>query len=188
MPAQLTYPGVYIEEIPSGVRTIIGVATSITAFLGRAFKGPVNDPFTINSYSDFERNFGGMQSKYPMSYAVRDFFLNGGSQAIIVRLIHPNVELDFEKGKKILDAAKQVYDEAEKGVDANDAKAKADAAYGKIQNDANKSKEEKDAAKNVLNAANAGTTLQSIIEAAKKAMPPDPATFAKRAVLGRVPL
>ena len=31
-----TYPGVYIEEISSGVRTIIGVSTSITAFIGRA--------------------------------------------------------------------------------------------------------------------------------------------------------
>ena len=41
MPATLTYPGVYIEEIPSGVRTITGVATSITAFIGRALRGPV---------------------------------------------------------------------------------------------------------------------------------------------------
>ncbi len=40
MPATLTYPGVYIEEIPSGVRTITGVATSITAFIGRAVRGP----------------------------------------------------------------------------------------------------------------------------------------------------
>ena len=38
MPATLTYPGVYIEEVPSGVRTITGVATSITAFVGRAKK------------------------------------------------------------------------------------------------------------------------------------------------------
>jgi len=29
MPVALSYPGVYIEEIPSGVRTITGVATSI---------------------------------------------------------------------------------------------------------------------------------------------------------------
>ena len=36
MPVAVSYPGVYIEEIPSGVRTITGVATSITAFLGRA--------------------------------------------------------------------------------------------------------------------------------------------------------
>ena len=57
MPAALTYPGVYIEEIPSGVRTITGVATSITAFVGRASRGPVNDPTTINSFADYERTF-----------------------------------------------------------------------------------------------------------------------------------
>src|SRR5947207_13100474 len=85
MPAY-NYPGVYIEEIPSGVRTIVGVATSITAFLGRAARGLANEPTTLNSFADFERRFGGLKIDYPMSYAVRDFFSNGGSQAIIVRL------------------------------------------------------------------------------------------------------
>jgi phage tail sheath protein FI len=86
MPVTPTYPGVYIEEVPSGVRTITGVATSITAFIGRALRGPVNEPVTINSFGDFERVFGGLWVGGPMSYAVRDFYLNGGSQAIIVRL------------------------------------------------------------------------------------------------------
>ncbi len=89
MPVIPTYPGVYIEEIPSGVRTVMGVATSITAFIGRALRGPVNEPVTINSYGDFERIFGGLWVESTMSYAVRDFYLNGGSQAIIVRLFHP---------------------------------------------------------------------------------------------------
>lgn len=88
MPATLTYPGVYIEEIPSGVRTITGVATSITAFIGRALRGPTDDPITINSYGDFERIFGGLWVESSLGYAVRDFYLNGGSQAIIVRLFH----------------------------------------------------------------------------------------------------
>src|SRR4051812_38534256 len=88
MPVQVSYPGVYIEEIPSGVHTIIGVATSITAFIGRARSGPVNDPVIINGLGDFERRFGGLGVDYPMSYAVRDFFLNGGAQAVIVRLFH----------------------------------------------------------------------------------------------------
>src|SRR4028119_1906103 len=86
MPTPLTYPGVYIEEIPSGVRTITGVATSITAFVGRTQRGPVDEPITINSFSDFERMFGGLWAESTLSYAVRDFYLNGGSQAIIVRL------------------------------------------------------------------------------------------------------
>lgn len=86
MPAVLLSPGVYIEEIPSGVRTIAGVATSITAFLGRAARGDVDKPVVINSYGDFERAFGGLGVAFPMSYAVRDFFANGGAQAVIVRL------------------------------------------------------------------------------------------------------
>src|SRR5436305_7953610 len=88
MPASLTYPGVYVEEIKSGVRTITGVATSIAAFVGSAERGPVNDPTTIFSFGEFERNFGGLDLDHSMSFAVRDFYLNGGSQAIIVRLVN----------------------------------------------------------------------------------------------------
>ena len=88
MPVTPTYPGVYIEEISSGVRTITGVATSITAFIGRALTGPVNESIIINSYSDFERTFGGLWLGSTLGYAVRDFYLNGGSQAIVIRLYH----------------------------------------------------------------------------------------------------
>jgi phage tail sheath protein FI len=108
MPVTPTYPGVYIEEIPSGVRTITGVATSITAFIGRALRGPVNEPVPISSFAEFERIFGGLWVDSPTTYAVRDFYGNGGSQAIIVRLFeglgpnayariqfegHPNIKL-----------------------------------------------------------------------------------------------
>lgn len=86
MPAQLSYPGVYVEEIPSGVRTITGVATSIAAFLGRASRGPVNQATTIFSFADYERQFGGLAEDSMMSFAVRDFFLNGGATAVVVRL------------------------------------------------------------------------------------------------------
>ena len=86
MPVTVSYPGVYVEEIPSGVRTITGVATSITAFLGRALRGPTDTAVTINSYGDFDRIFGGLWTGSTLGYAVRDFYLNGGSQAIIVRL------------------------------------------------------------------------------------------------------
>jgi phage tail sheath protein FI len=86
MPITPTYPGVYIEEIPSGVRTIAGVATSITAFVGRAKQGPVDEPTTVFSFGEYERKFGGLWLDSPMSYSVRDFFQNGGGQAIIVRV------------------------------------------------------------------------------------------------------
>jgi len=82
----VSYPGVYIEEVPSGVRTIAGVATSVTGFVGRARRGPVNEPVVISNFGDFERTFGGLATTDPMGYAVRDFYQNGGSQAVIVRL------------------------------------------------------------------------------------------------------
>jgi hypothetical protein len=88
MPATLTYPGVYIEEVPSGVRTIVGVATSITAFVGRTRRGPTNTAVTINSFGDFDRIFGGLWLGSALGFAVRDAYLNGMSQAIIVRLFH----------------------------------------------------------------------------------------------------
>jgi phage tail sheath protein FI len=90
MPVTPSYPGVYIEEIPSGVHTITGVPTSVTAFIGRSVLGPINKPTIINSYGDFEGGFGGLNVGYPLSYAVRDFYLNGGSQAVIVRLYEPD--------------------------------------------------------------------------------------------------
>ncbi|HZH71818.1 MAG TPA: phage tail sheath subtilisin-like domain-containing protein, partial [Mariniphaga sp.] len=100
MATQPTYPGVYVEEIPSGVRTISVVATSIAAFIGRTLRGPVNDPVTINNYGDYERIFGGLAEISPMSFAVRDFYLNGGGQAIIVRLLNDaglaNITLDAD--------------------------------------------------------------------------------------------
>jgi phage tail sheath protein FI len=81
-----TYPGVYVEEVPSGVRTITGVATSITAFIGRARQGPVDSATRIQSFADFERAFGGLWRESPLSYAVQHFFLHGGKDAVIVRV------------------------------------------------------------------------------------------------------
>lgn len=88
MPAALTYPGVYIEEIPSGVRTIVGVATSITAFVGRALRGRTDHPVRIQSFADYEREFGGHWTHSTMSYAVQHFFQNGGTDALCVRVVN----------------------------------------------------------------------------------------------------
>ncbi len=86
MPVAVSYPGVYVEELPSGVRPITGVATSITAFVGRALRGPTDAPGRVNSFGDFNRIYGGLWAKSTLGYAVQQFFLNGGSQALIVRV------------------------------------------------------------------------------------------------------
>ena len=91
MPQALTYPGVYIEEIPSGVHTIVGVATSIAAFIGWANQGPTDEAVLVESWSDFQSQFGGLTNyngipNY-LGYAVQQFFANGGQQAYIVRVV-----------------------------------------------------------------------------------------------------
>jgi uncharacterized protein len=86
MTAALTYPGVYIREIPSGVHPIVGVATSITAFIGRARRGPTDRPVRIQSFADFERTFGGLWQPATLGYAVQQFYANGGTDALIVRV------------------------------------------------------------------------------------------------------
>jgi phage tail sheath protein FI len=88
VPINPTYPGVYIEELENPVKAIVGVSTSITAFVGRARKGPENDPTLIHSFGEFESIFGGLWKKSTMSYALYQYFLNGGKDAIIVRVVH----------------------------------------------------------------------------------------------------
>jgi uncharacterized protein len=82
-----TYPGVYIEELSSGVHTITGVATSIAAFVGWADQGPTNQATLVESWTDFQTQFGGFDSRSYLGYAVNQFFDNGGQQAYIIRLV-----------------------------------------------------------------------------------------------------
>ncbi|MGW8392267.1 phage tail sheath family protein [Pseudoduganella sp. HUAS MS19] len=86
MPVAVNYPGVYIQEVPSGVRTVTGVATSIAAFIGWAPKGPVDRAGLVLSWPDYFRQYGGMDKRSLLGYAVSHFFANGGQQAYIVRL------------------------------------------------------------------------------------------------------
>jgi Bacteriophage tail sheath protein len=116
MPVAVSYPGVYIEEIPSGVRTITGVATSITAFIGKALRGPTDQPVTITSFGDFERIFGGLHRDITLSYAVRDFFLNGGSQAVIVRLYKTTTGIAAKATYEVPDLAVEAASEGAWGM------------------------------------------------------------------------
>ena len=76
MPVRPTYPGVYIEEIPSGVRTIVGVSTSVGAFVGTFRKGLQDEAVQIFSFADFEREYGGLERNSEATYAVQQFFVN----------------------------------------------------------------------------------------------------------------
>jgi uncharacterized protein len=85
-----TYPGVYIQELPSGQHNITGVATSIAAFIGWANQGPVGEAVMIESWPEYVATFGGFYPGAYLGYAVYQFFQNGGSQAYIIRLVAPS--------------------------------------------------------------------------------------------------
>jgi uncharacterized protein len=93
MPVNPTYPGIYIEELPSNARTITAAPTSIAVFVGytHPFKTKnFNKAVQIFNFTEYEREFGGLYSSGILSadvaYAVNEFFLNGGSVAYIVGL------------------------------------------------------------------------------------------------------
>jgi len=95
MPITPTYPGIYIEEIPSNAHTITGAPTSITVFVGYTHPFKTNaanwgQAVEIFSFTDYERQFGGLYTsgviEAHVAYAVNQFFLNGGSDAYIVAL------------------------------------------------------------------------------------------------------
>lgn len=109
---QVSYPGVYIQEVSSGVRTITGVATSITAFFGRATKGPLNRAVRCLSYADFVRNFGGSPSGSELAVSVKQFYDNGGTDCYAVRLARnarrAAVQVKNSDGTAVLVAAAKV--------------------------------------------------------------------------------
>jgi hypothetical protein len=90
------HPGVYVQEVPSAVKPIEGVSTSTAGFVGVADKGPVPgfrmpfghppQPRLLTSFSEFVRTFGGWRADSYLTYAVQNFFDNGGKRAYVVRV------------------------------------------------------------------------------------------------------
>ncbi|MCK6505313.1 phage tail sheath family protein [Myxococcota bacterium] len=86
VPPRFAGPGVYVQEVPPGEHSIVGVPTSVAAFVGRTLRGPVDRPMRIHGFVDFQHLYGGLDPTAPMTYAVHDFFQNGGTQAWICRV------------------------------------------------------------------------------------------------------
>src|SRR5207244_12619443 len=82
----LSYPGVYVQEVPSGVRTIVGVGTSIGMFIGTAKKGPLNRPVRCVSYADYARAFGEDPAGGDLVRFVKLFVLNGCGDCCVMSM------------------------------------------------------------------------------------------------------
>lgn len=86
MAVETSYPGVYVEEVSAGMHPIEGVSTSTAAFVGPARSGPIDGPVHVQSHRDYEQTFGSGSPPSTLDHAVRLFFANGGSDALIVRV------------------------------------------------------------------------------------------------------
>jgi phage tail sheath protein FI len=88
---------------------IAGVATSITAFIGAALRGPTDAPGNVNSFGDFEQLYGGLWAQSTLGYAVAQFFQNGGNHALIVRVGRDDgseiTDVDIIESLPVLDKA-----------------------------------------------------------------------------------
>ena len=102
-------PGVYVEEtLTPNAPVAPTLADSVVAFIGVADRGPtavsagnvLATPTLVNSWTEFVTKFGYGTSSDPfkaagigtsandLKYAVKTFFLNGGSQAYISRVVN----------------------------------------------------------------------------------------------------
>jgi len=99
--------GVYVQEVPSGVRVITAASTSTTVMIGAAMRGPLNKAVEIRSFPEFKKNFGELQSRAELGYAAMQFFVNGGTSLIVVRTAQT---LDAARLSKALKALEEVKD------------------------------------------------------------------------------
>ena len=67
---------------------ILPIEGTLTAFIGRAQRGPVNRAIAVGSYEEYRRVFGGNTAFSHLSHAVLHYFQNGGQHAVIVRAIN----------------------------------------------------------------------------------------------------
>lgn len=143
MPIQVSYPGVYLEEIPGGQPVVSGVSTASTAFVDFFARGPMNEAVRITDMQAFERNFGGLDKRSEASYGLSQYFLNGGQEAWVVRTgdgsavastmsvtittpgLQARVKSSADDYQKARDAANSAQEAAKKASDALSALQKA---------------------------------------------------------------
>ncbi len=90
--ANVSYPGVYVEEVSSGIRPIESASTSTAAFVGLAEMGPDDAARRVTSWTEFQKYYGGYMNDGYLAESVFQFFNNGGRQCYIVRITRSDAE------------------------------------------------------------------------------------------------
>ncbi len=90
----------------TGDEAIARAATGVAAFVGRTLKGPLHQPVRITGFSEFHTHFGGLWQPSTLSYAIEQYFENGGREALIVRIANgaraPSLSLPGPAGPLLL--------------------------------------------------------------------------------------
>ncbi len=96
--------GIQVAEQSGPEQAIARAPTAVTAFIGRALRGPINRPVAISSFSDYQSVFGGLWQPSTLSYAVEQYFDNGGRRALVVRVINGArpATLELPAGREVL--------------------------------------------------------------------------------------
>ncbi len=84
--AESNLRGMVVAEAPGADHAITRLPPSACAFIGRTLRGPVQRPVSVHGFAEFQQVFGGLWQPSPMTYAVEQFFENGGRHAIVVRV------------------------------------------------------------------------------------------------------
>jgi phage tail sheath protein FI len=118
------HPGVYIEEVSSGVRPIEGVSTSTAAFLGKVEMGDIGKAVLVTSLQEFQKKYGAFLSDSFLAHGVYQFFNNGGKTCYIVRIAGTgaraaDIALKDRKGSPALPAKTLTVRAASEGVWGN---------------------------------------------------------------------
>lgn len=80
-------PGVFNKEVDESLY-VQGAATSVSAMVGTAEKGPIGEPTLITNWPQFVATFGGYLTTSWLAYAAKQFFDEGGSVLYVVRTAH----------------------------------------------------------------------------------------------------
>jgi uncharacterized protein len=78
--------GFIVEESPGRETALDAFPAGVTAFVGAAARGPVNEVIAVDNAAEFERQFGIPGVELPLQHCVHDYFLAGGTRAAVVRV------------------------------------------------------------------------------------------------------
>ena len=84
----IAHTGITVTEAVGADVPIVRLPTATTGFVGRALRGPVNRPVRVRDFAEYQQVFGGLWQPSMLSYAVEQYFDNGGREAVIVRVVN----------------------------------------------------------------------------------------------------